>query len=319
VLTRKTTTLRVSIARFLLACWFVNLVPPGISNALASDCGLKLLGSTDLSVTDGGRARVQVTINEHPATMFLDTANVVSIIKSSQLEPLALRSRTAYRNFIINDTTMTQFAKPNSFALGSLKVEAATFYVLPNDAAPSAMSGPELGWLGMDQLWGSDFELDFANRRLNFYSTKHCSGGAVYWTAKYASAQLTRTPLGTLIFPVQVNGKYVEATLSFTNGRTAMRADAARRLYGFDEASRTMTLSGIGLSNENVRVELVSEPAMPASCVLTSRKTGAYYYLGEECRGIEPPLYLGMDLVRHLHLYFATREQVVYFSDAEAR
>jgi len=110
----------------------------------------------------------------------------------------------------------------------------------------------------------------------------------------------------------------VEATISFTNPHTAIRSDAARRLYGFDDAPRTMTLSGIGLSNEDVRVELVSEPAVPASCVLTAHRTGAYYYQGDECRGIEPPLYLGLDVVRHLHLYFATKEQVVYFSDAEA-
>jgi hypothetical protein len=246
--------------------------------------------------------------------MYLNTASVASVITSSSLEQLGLQPHTAYRNFIVNNVTMRQFVKPNSFAMGSLKADAATFYVYPDDGA--VIPGP--GWLGMDQLWGSDFELDFANNKLNFYSPRHCSGGAVYWTDKYSSTPLTRTPLGNLIFPVKVDGKWVEATISFTHAHTAIRSDAARRLYGFDDAPRTMALSGIGLSNEDVRVGLLSEPAVPASCVLTSHRTGAYYYQGDECKGIEPPLYLGLDVVRHLHLYFATKEQVVYFSDAEA-
>jgi hypothetical protein len=34
--------------------------------------------------------------------------------------------------------------------------------------------------------------------------------------------------------------------------------------------------------------------------------------------GGEPPLLLGLNVARHLHLYFATKEHVLYFSDAAA-
>jgi hypothetical protein len=78
-----------------------------------------------------------------------------------------------------------------------------------------------------------------------------------------------------------------------------------------------MALSGSLLGNQKIRVAILEE-AIPKSCELTSRRIGAYYYLGNECRGAEAPLLLGLDVVQHLHLYFATQEQVVYFSDAEA-
>ena len=170
----------------------------------------------------------------------------------------------------------------------------------------------------MDQLWGNDFELDFSNRKLNFYSTKHCAGGGVvFWTTKYSAEPLIRTPMGNLIFPIELDGRRLEAVISTTNWQTAIRREVLRSLYGFDGESQEMTLSGIGFNNRKVRVRAI-EQAAPASCVLTSHRTGAFFFEGRECRGIEAPVLLGLDVVSHLHLYVATKEQVVYFSDADA-
>ncbi len=39
---------------------------------------------------------------------------------------------------------------------------------------------------------------------------------------------------------------------------------------------------------------------------------------GQACRGTQATLYLGLDVLRQLHFYYATKEQVFYFSDAAA-
>jgi hypothetical protein len=176
---------QVRITILALLCW-VSIFALSVGSASAKDCGLKLLGSTDLRVGYGGPVQVQVTVNDHPATMQLSTASVVSAIRFSQVEPLGLQARTTnYNSFIVNRKTMKQFAIPNSFAVGSYQLERPPFYLYPDDTPMGATSGADIGWLGMDLLWAGDFELDFANNKLSFYSAKHCSGGAVYWTEKY--------------------------------------------------------------------------------------------------------------------------------------
>jgi hypothetical protein len=301
----------------VLACLVVSLAL-GIGRAPAADCGLKLLGTTELSMADRGPLHIKVTANERPATMVLNPASVVSAVMSTNMERFSLRTRTANQQFKSGGVTMTHFTKVNSFTVGSLRLDGPLFFVYPDEGSPDATSTFDLGWLGMDQLWGTDFELDFANKKLNFYSTKHCSGGGVvYWTAHYSAEPLIRTPMGNLIFPVELDGRRLEAVISTTNWDTVIRSEVLRSLYGFNGGSQEMTLSGIGFNNRKVRVGTFTEAA-PASCMLTSHRTGAFFFEGRDCRGIEAPLWLGLDVVRHLHLYVATQEQVVYYSDADA-
>jgi hypothetical protein len=89
----------------------------------------------------------------------------------------------------------------------------------------------------MDVLGNLDFELDFANNKLNFYSHDHCPGRVVYWTNTYSSAPITRGPLGKYYFPIELEGKKVEASISTVNPGTSLPTEVTRRQYGFDEKS----------------------------------------------------------------------------------
>ncbi len=334
----------MGVARRALGCLTANLLLV-MASASAKDCGLKPLGSADLTM--GGQVvLVQVTVNDRPAAMVLDLSSFISVVTSNYLQPLGIRALTARRQIeersASRTTTMTQFAKLPSLAVGSLKVADRLLWVLPVDDPPSADDRPVIGRLGMDVIAGADavpgmgavggidFELDFAHHKLNFYSPDHCrGGGVVYWTPHYSSTPLTRAPMGNYLFPIKLEGKWVEAVVSTQTGQTRILSDATRQLYGFDEKSegveaetggtgyyRKMSLAALG-SGGNARIWL-DPRTVDSSCSLTSRGTGAAYYLGEACRGAEAPLFLGLDVLTRLHLYFATKEQVLYYSDAAA-
>jgi hypothetical protein len=338
----------MGVARLALGCLTANLLLV-MAAAAAKDCGLKPLGSADFTVYGGQIVLVQVTVKDRPATMALDVSSFTSMVSSNYLEPFGLRALTAqkYLKMRSPDRTIrvTQFAKLPSLAVGSLKVGDKPVWVFSEDALPSTDDKPAIGRLGMDVIAGADvvpgmgvvggmdFELDFANGKLNFYSPDHCrGGGVVYWTEHYSSTPLTRAPMGNFLFPIRLEGKWVEAVVSTINGQTRILSDATRQLYGFDEKSvgievdpgnpsglthyRRMSLSALG-SGGNARIALDTR-TVDSSCSLTSRGTGAYYYLGEDCRGAEAPLFLGLDVLSRLHLYFAMKEQVLYFSEAAA-
>ncbi len=320
------------VGGFALACCAANLTFQ-VDSAAARQCELKRAGSADLSIQDNRLLIVPVTVNDHPATMELETASTGTLIRSAYLQPFGLRAHHAGM-LTLDAVPVSQLATPSSFAVGSQQFGGWRLWVLPDPSTPAAVSVPDIGRLGMDVLGAADFELDFAHNKLNFYSTEHCPGVVVYWTNDYSSVQLTRGPLGNYYFPVKLEGKRVEASISTSDENSVLRSDASRRLYGFDESSkdletlsdsagraahyRTMALASEGIDIKNARVGLDTR-AVSSSCTLVSSgPDGAAHYEGKECQGEEAPLLLGLNEVRHLHLYFATQERVLYFSDAAA-
>lgn len=320
------------VAGFALAGCAVNLTF-GVYGAAAKQCELTRLGSADLTIRDDGLLIVPVTVNDHPARMELETTSTASLIHSTYLQPFGLRSHHA-STLTLDAVPVSQLATPISFTVGSQQFDNWGFWVLPDQSAPAAVGVPDVGRLGMDVLGAADFELDFAHNKLNFYSTEHCPGVVVYWTDNYSSVQLTRGPLGNYYFPVKLEGQRVEASISTSDANSLLRSDASRHLYGFDETSkdiqtqsdsaghaayyRAMNLTGSGIDIKNAHVGLDTRAVSSACTLVSSGPDAAAHYEGKECRGAEAPLLLGLNEVRHLHLYFATHERVLYFSDAAA-
>jgi hypothetical protein len=314
-------------ANLLLVCGTVS----------AKNCGLKPLGSADISVPRDRFVLVEVKVNDHPAVMRLDMSSAISLVDSRYLELLGLRALTAQKAMELVTATKTikldHYTKFTSLEIGSGQFGSPGLFVLPSDeTAPSPVDRPDVGSLGMDVLGGVDLDLDFANNKLNFFSRDHCGSEPAYWTRDCLRTALVLAPLGNYLFPVELEGKRVEAVISMAIGQSWMTTDAARQLYGFDENSagaeagssdsthvayRDMTLSGIGPGSRRVKIAIEPIPVDPA-CMLTSHGTGAAWYQGRVCRGAEAPLHLGLDVLRHVHLYFATKEQAFYLSDAAA-
>ncbi len=312
------------LAGAALTCLAVSLLPVG--NASARNCELKLVGATQISTPPEGPVLVHLTINGHPVSMELDTASTGSMIQAEYVQPLGLLIRPApvQRDFRTDTQTfpMNQFVRLTSMEAGTAKFRNSPVWVLPAGARPDAAvlgtpDRPDVGRLGMDVLGDLDFELDLANSTLSFYSTDHCPGAGVHWTRHYGRSSMTKAPRGNLLFPVTLDGKKVEAIISPAAPRSWMLTYTSHQLYGPDQtADRDMTLSGLG-PDRRVRVRLDSRSVDP-TCSLTSRDTGAVYFLGKACRGDEPALYIGMDVLRHLHIYYAVKEQVLYYTEVEA-
>ena len=104
-----------------------------------------------------------------------------------------------------------------------------------------------------------------------------------------------------------------------------------KELYGFDEHSpgvrsdtsdsgktishyRAMKMTLPGLSVTNADVELV---AGSKGCIVSQDAGPEHSATYKNCFG-NPPLSLGLDVLRHLRLYFATEEHVLYVTAADA-
>jgi len=200
--------------------------------------------------------------------------------------------------------------------------------------APASLPAPIVGALGLDVFAGIDFELDLAHGKLRLFSQDHCPNHVVYWTNEYAAVPLHRTELGTFTFPMELEGRSVEAILAPGEAATAVSTDVTKSIYGFDKDSPgiqtdvepdgkesnhyiAMKMTAPGLTVKNPRIKLTKPPDAAVGCRLNTSKRRAEGAGYEDCLG-PVPLKVGRSLLRELRLYFATKENVVYFSAANA-
>jgi Aspartyl protease len=283
---------------------------------------------------------VPVTLNGHQATMELNTGAASTWIASAYLKPFGLKQDhnigVTWSGDKMSSAVVTW---ADSMMVGSQSFRRPALVAFPFNRPPGEDSAPDIGQLGMNLVGIEDFEIDFANSKINFYSSDHCPGVVVYWTDHYSSAHLSRDlDPGPFHIPMELNGQMILAVISTDTPVTTLGIDVARKLFGFDESSpgigteddggghalrhyRVMALTGSGISVTNAKIQLVPRRVLPGgnsntACVLMTHGPGGVAYY-DRCHE-EAPLTLGLDVLRRLHLYFATHERVLYFSDAAA-
>jgi hypothetical protein len=290
--------------------------------------------SIDLVTNDKGEYLVPVSFGGSRYLMTLRLEIAVTLIEPSVAQKLGLKM--LYRN--ISDVTAvpnwtTSYVAIPDFEVGTAKYGAVKLSVMPRSKPLDVEIGPDavIGVLGLDLLSSADVDLDLAHSKLNLFSRDHCPGRVVYWAKDYAKLPMKMDQLGVYHMPMELNGKNLEAALATGSAITSLYTDASRELYGFDEKSSglevipgadgkqtmqyvAMQLSAPGLSAINVRVNL--NPSHNPDCTLgklPGTKDDSGY---TNCYGIYP-LKLGLNVLKKLHLYLATKENMLYFTAAD--
>jgi hypothetical protein len=308
----------------------LSLSAPAAHAITYSQCHLSQFASIDFRM-DRGRVIVPVTAELHRAWMVLSTQSAITVMWADRAPGYATYLEDLHKKITIGNQHLSQAAVAISFQIGSAAFSKSQFLLVPApmEDAQEIDGAPVIGALGIDFFARTDFELDFANQKLNLYTQDHCPGEVVYWANSWEALPMRRGKLGNYYFPVVLEGKKIAATVATANRSSSLTTDVTRRLYGFDDHSagidhetdpagrtvshyRAMALSAEGLKVSDEKV-LLEEP--PTGCTLTTWDQATVY---SGCDGTEAPLRLGMSVLRHLHLYFATREQVLYVTAADA-
>jgi hypothetical protein len=295
---------------------------------VAGKCGLKRLASVHFTVIDH-RLYLPITAASRGAWVLLDTKAIVGTIQKQYVHDFAHGTYT-------RPPYPTPLAHVEPFQLGLMKFERVDLAVVPEFRGVPVPAGtdPLIGSLAMDAFAHVDFELDFKTSRINFYSQDHCPGSVVYWASSYASIPMQLSPEGVYYFPVELDGQRIEATLQTSWGPSILFTDVSRGLFGFDENSpdvehkpddtgkalahyRAMSLTTEGLKVINADIVLSPNPIRGhCSFGKSPEADGAVRYLG--CGSFVAPLRIGLQVLEQLHLYFATKERVLYFTRADA-
>jgi hypothetical protein len=270
---------------------------------------------------------VPVSLNGTTRDMILDTGGAVTQLARSVIAELGLPTRrSGAAVYDINGRVSHHFATVKDFGFGDLRRADAALMVWPEEKRPYA------GELAQDMLQPYDVDVDFAKGVLTLYAKGHCPG-PTGWTPT------ARNPMHNkgwhLHIPVMLDGRAYDAIFDTGSRHTIMRLPAARRDFGLEPDSAGMTpyraINGDAFLNGALRSftkmsfggmtidrpEILIVPDIMNRNADRSRMAdnGAHFHNADL---ILPELSLGMDVLKHLHLYLSFGEQALYAAPADA-
>lgn len=306
------------------AIFGLTLLAAGLpAAAMAQDCGLKQVTSLDLLMPNSSRALVPVTVNDVPKIFMLDTGGYTTQISPAAARDLNMKFyRTNTELHDVSGNISQDFVAAKTFQLGSLHAEDARMMVSPDNFGAD-------GLLSSDMLFRYDIEMDFGGRKLNYFSQDHCPGKVVYWKPDAVAVVPLRLRDRTRIeIEVTVDGKKFDALVDTGATRTTMSLPAALGVFGLEPGSPGVTVAGnVGgdsklasyyhvfstLSFEGINVIHPKILLMPDRMAGNRAVTGSRIPSGD---AMLPELILGMDVMRHLRMYFAFNEKNAYITAA---
>jgi hypothetical protein len=260
-------------------------------------------------------------VNGIPLALALDTGAMRSMVRSDALPESQFRSFAP--GVDASGAVLNIIRRVQNVRLGQLEIPTADVVV-----------GPAGGWGGNDPrvggLLGASFlsrfevEIDLAAGKIRFYSQSHCPGRVVTWQhSDSAKIPVTVTEEGTLILPVTLDGKQMNALLDTGAVVTTLQMDTAEDLFGLKAGAPDVTPDGTSKSASGQAVPTyrhpfhslgfegihITNPRILLSSV--ARNAGATSRIwGPHGRPFD--LVLGMHELRNLHLLIAYGEKAVY-------
>lgn len=305
-----------------------------VAPARAEECPpLKMLASVDLVMSHDGRVPdVPVEIAGVPKLMRLDTGSDITAVSELAANELHLESHEGgVRNYNITGTYTDRYAAA-SLKIGNLKGKVS-FMVDPNINE----LGPDnrvAGLLSSDILSHYDVSVDFGTGKFELLDQNHCDGRVIYWQASaVAVVPIKRHYTTAIIVTLDLEGKSVKAIVDTGAPYSTIRIDAAEKLFGIKPGDPTTPATGHGLNGrddlktyrhtfkslsfEGVQVgspELVLIPDMMSGKFGPVNSTGSL--IAQKDEKIQPDILLGMNVLRHMHLYVAYKEKNLYVTPA---
>ncbi len=309
------------------------------SSAAAEDCTLSQVASLDIVDAKDGRVLVPVSFNGTTVKMLLDLSGERTILSEYAGEHLNLpvKDLSQHEQATYWSQVLHQGFVAKSVALGEVAAHdiaiPATAYLVP--AAPQAA-----GVLGLDLLHNFDIELDFAKHKMNLFTQDHCPGHAVYWAKSFTSVPMTIKQT-VLRIGVTLDGHdlvagintirtpaYMPMTISKIRMQIDTKSDGIARAPDepdwFDNYTypfKKLTIGGLMLFSPSIIIynEIGTGRGVSGMTdVECSNRVQIVSPTSSANRTCWLDLFVGMEVLRSMHLFFAFKEGVLYVTPAGA-
>lgn len=320
---------RVSLAIMTLALLFV------VAPARAENC--QLLKYTSFPIPENAQAvTVPTTVDGKRERFLVDTGGIFSILSGKVAAALDLHPESAGEHLIsASGQVLDSFVHIDKFGIGPIVASDVNLMVEPKSG--SADTDPIGGTIAPDILKTFDLDFDFGRHTLTLYSPKHCKGKVVYWSLTYGSIPFLDNG-GHIVVPAELDGTRIYAIIDTGSSDSLLGEDMARRFFDFSKDNPNAIAIHGAPQDAIVRYrqhfkKLVIGPVTVTNPVLGVRSDKMEKSYDREAQndvdpaatdllyGVQmnlPPVIIGMDILRKLHLYVAYGERTLYVTGADA-
>jgi len=305
--------------------------------AHGEDCTkpLSLVTSVDMTpVKDNRAVLIPVTLNGKQKQLLVDTGGAMTEMSPDVADELALpRQRTAFQLYDVSGRMSNQYVHAD-FAIGTLSSKDMVFMLAPS--GQDFGGKPIAGLLDPDILKHYDVDIDFGAGKFNLLSQDHCEGKVIYWkTDAVAVVPMKVMASGHILLPVLVNGKEVTALLDTGAWNTTLTQPVAEHTFGLTMGSPDTPATGTlatrsaattyhhvfdtlgfeGIAVSHTDIDIIPDFSSQVERENATPETGTHLAArrSDETQGA---MLLGMNILRHFHIYIAYKEDRVYITPA---
>jgi hypothetical protein len=308
--------------------------------ASAEDCKLQMLASVPTETDIDGSMLLPGNFGGSRKLLLVDTGGFFHMLRPNVIRELSLPVRESQMVAVVDvlGRRTSRVARAPAFAIGNMTPTPVDFVEIPNERLLG--SNDEVAGLFVPGVYfrSLDVDLDFPNRKFNLLSQDHCAGHVVYWPNEgVAVVPFQYDDSNHIVFPVKVDGASMRATLDSGASYTTMFTRAALRL-GVDVSNsgdvvelgrmgggtnivaharrfRSLSIEGVSVSNPIIALIPDMNTRMPEGPSIRDSSGGL-----NDTRLSAPrsksgaDMLIGMSVLKHLHVYIATRERKLYIT-----
>jgi hypothetical protein len=266
---------------------------------------------------DDGKVALPITLNGVEKKFLFDTGGgLMNYIRSDVALKLGM-FRTD--NFVALD-----LAGNKSYRVGGAR--HLKFGAISTQEVTVFQEVPDLGFDGLlsaGTMTGDDLDMDFGAMRLNFFSAGHCPGDVVYWPHKATAEVPVTLAGGHFEIAVTLDGHALTAVVDTGSAWTILSSEWAQKNLGFSlEAAAPLPGVPKDEPGKQIYYRKYSALSFPGITITKPLMIVRPVQFGDENdadtpnRHRAPDLIIGMEVLRHLHLYYASAEQKLYITPA---
>ncbi|HEY4274485.1 MAG TPA: M56 family metallopeptidase, partial [Rhizomicrobium sp.] len=289
----------------------------------------ELLNSMTMEEVPGSNTMtVTASIDGVPQKLLVGIGDLSTRVWESPAAKMKLTIRPHGRFMDAGGRYSEGVARVEDFTLASMKTGGFDVPVMPDpDFADAGFDGI----LGTNMMQRYDIDLDFANRKLNYFTPEETPRAGIYWSSGATQAVDMVTYSGVVYVPVTLDGHRIIALLDTSADRSFLNPQTASKEFGLEPS----TLEPGNVTNGGARIKAglhtfssltiggltIANPKIGVPFDIQSQNTGQFhavrafrnrYNLSE----FLPPMIIGMDVLRQSHLYISFQNKRIYISPA---
>jgi predicted aspartyl protease len=283
---------------------------------------------------DQGELVVPIVLNGVEKKFLFDTgggtANYISsrLARELKLVPFHSGASMDMRGNVSDSAVIVK-----EVAFGAIKAGNVPFQIASDigfDGIVSAGSGA----LSALNLANVDLDMDFGAMKLNFFSSDHCPGDVVYWPHRVLAVVPVAPRGGHIEVAASLDSHPLTATIDTGTPWTIVNRAWAEENVGFSPQTAAQPPPGIPLSDPDKGIYFrkyfalffpgvtVTDPLVIIRPVQFAAANGRAVVAGRARRLLadvspqSPDMIVGMEVLKHLHIYYAVDEQKLYLTPA---